>query len=44
VSLLYVGASFGYMSRNGIARSSGNTMSNFLRSCQTDFQAALWYF
>jgi hypothetical protein len=37
VSLLYVGASFGYMSRSGIAGSSGNTMSNFLRNLQTDF-------
>jgi hypothetical protein len=35
VSLLYVGASSGYMPRSGIARSSGNTMSNFLRNCQT---------
>jgi hypothetical protein len=31
VSLLHVGASFGYMPRSGIAGSSGNTMSNFLR-------------
>jgi hypothetical protein len=30
VSLLYVGASSGYMPRSGIAGSSGNTISNFL--------------
>ena len=29
VSLLYVGASFGYMPRSGIAGSSSNTISNF---------------
>jgi hypothetical protein len=29
VFLLYVGVSFGYMLRNGIAGSSDNTMSNF---------------
>jgi hypothetical protein len=40
VSLLYVGASFGYMPRGGIARSSGNTLSNFLRNHQTDFQSS----
>jgi hypothetical protein len=28
VSLLYVGASFGYMLRSGLAGSSGSTMSN----------------
>jgi len=39
VSLLYVGASFGYMPRNGIAGYSSNTMSNFLRNLQTDFQS-----
>ena len=39
VSLLYVGACFGYMPRSGIARSSGSTMSSFLRNCQTDFQS-----
>jgi hypothetical protein len=38
VSLLHVGTSSGYMPRSGIAGFSGNTMSNFLRSCQTDFQ------
>ena len=39
VSLLYVGASLGYMPRSGITGSSGRTMSNFLRSYQTDFQS-----
>jgi len=39
VSLLYVGASFGYMPRSGIARSSDSTMSNFLRNHQADFQS-----
>ena len=39
VSLLYVGASFGYMPRSDIAKSSGHTMSNFLRNPQTDFQS-----
>jgi hypothetical protein len=39
VSLLYVGASFGYMPKSGIARFSGNTMSNFLRNCQIDCQS-----
>jgi hypothetical protein len=39
VSLLYVGASAGYIPRSGIAGSSSNTMSNFLRKCQTDFQS-----
>jgi hypothetical protein len=37
VFLLYVGASFGYMSRSGIAGSSGSTISTFLRNQQTDF-------
>ena len=37
VSLLYVGASFGYMPRRGKAGSSGSAMSNFLRNLQTDF-------
>ena len=40
VSLLYVGASLGYMSRSGITESSGSTMSNFLRNHQTDFHSA----
>jgi hypothetical protein len=26
------------MPRSDVAGSSGNTMSNFLRNCQTDFQ------
>jgi len=39
VSLLYVGGSFGYMPRRGIAGSSGSTMSNFLRNHQTDFRS-----
>jgi hypothetical protein len=39
VSLLHVGASSGYMPRSGIAGSSGNTMSYFLRNRQTDFQS-----
>jgi hypothetical protein len=39
MSLLYVGASSGYMPRSGIAGSSGSTMYNFLRSRQTDFQS-----
>jgi hypothetical protein len=37
VSLLYVGASFGYMPGSGIAGSSGNTMFNFLKNHQTGF-------
>ena len=36
VSLLHVGAPFGYMARSSIAGSS--TMPNFLRNCQTGFQ------
>jgi hypothetical protein len=39
VSFLLVGASSGYMLRRGIAGSSHNTMSNFLRNHQTDFQS-----
>jgi len=39
VSLLYVGASFGYMPRRGIVVSSGSAMSNFLRNLQTEFQS-----
>jgi hypothetical protein len=38
-SLLYVGASFGYIPRIGISGSSDNTISNFLRNHQTDFQS-----
>jgi len=39
VSLLYVGTSFGYMPRSGIAGPSGRTMSNLPRNCQIDFQS-----
>jgi hypothetical protein len=39
VSLLPVGASSRYMTRNGIALSSSRTMSTFLRNRQTDFQS-----
>jgi hypothetical protein len=39
VSLLPVGISSGYIPRRGIAGSSSNTMSNFLRNHQTDFQS-----
>ena len=39
VSFIPVGASSGYMPRRGIAGSSSSTMSNFLRSHQTDFQS-----
>ena len=39
VSLLDVGASFGYIPRSGIVGSSDSTMSNFLRNLQTDFQS-----
>ena len=35
VSLLYFVASFVYMPRNGIAGSSGSTVSNFLRNFET---------
>ena len=38
VSLLYVGAYFGYMPRSGIAGTSGNIISSFLRNHQTDFR------
>jgi len=38
VPLLFVGTSFGYMPKRGIAGSSGTLMSNFLRNLQTDFQ------
>jgi hypothetical protein len=36
VSLLHVRKSSGYMPRSGKAGSSGSTMSNFLRNCQSD--------
>jgi hypothetical protein len=39
VSLLYVGASFGYIPRSGIAGSSDRAMPNFLRNHQIDFQS-----
>jgi hypothetical protein len=39
VSLLYVGESFGYIPRSGISGSSGDTMPNFQRNLQTDFQS-----
>jgi hypothetical protein len=35
VSLLHIGASSGYVPRSGIAGSTGSTISNFLRNCQT---------
>jgi hypothetical protein len=38
VSLIHVGACSRFMSRSGIAGSSGNTMSNFQRNHQIDFQ------
>ena len=39
VSFLPVGTSSGYMPRRGITGSSGSSISNFLRNCQTDFQS-----
>jgi hypothetical protein len=39
VSFLPVGTTSGYMSRRGIAGSSGSTMSNFMMNLQTDFQS-----
>jgi hypothetical protein len=39
VSLLHVVASSGYVPRRGIAGTSSNTMSNFLRNHKTDFQS-----
>ena len=39
VSLLHVEVSSGCMPKSGIARSSGSTISNFLRNLQTDLQS-----
>ena len=39
VSLLHVEALSVYMPRSGKAGPTGNTMSNFLRNHQTDFQS-----
>ena len=39
VSLLHVGISSEYISRRGIAESSGSSMSSFLRKWQTDCQS-----
>jgi len=44
VSLLYVGASFGYIPRSGIAGSSSSAMSIFLSNLQTDFQSGFTTF
>jgi hypothetical protein len=41
VSLLNVGASFVYIPRRGIVGSSGNTMSNFMGTHQTDLQVVV---
>ena len=41
VSLFYVGESFGYMPRSGITGFSGNTISSFLRNCQTLIPVAI---
>jgi hypothetical protein len=39
VSLLFVGASFGYMPWSGIAGSSGSNITNLLRNHQTDIHS-----
>ena len=39
VSLLHARESSGYISRSGIAGSSGSVMPSFLRNHQTDFQS-----
>jgi hypothetical protein len=39
VPLWHGGASFGYISKSGIAESSGRNISNFLRNYQIDFQS-----
>jgi hypothetical protein len=33
------GTSFGYISRIGVAESSGGAISHFLKNCQIDFQS-----
>jgi hypothetical protein len=40
VSLLYIGATFRYMSRSGLAGSSSSIMSSVLRNGQTNFQSS----
>ena len=40
VSLLQIGNSSGYIPKRGIAGSSGSTLFDFLRNCQTDFQSS----
>jgi hypothetical protein len=40
VYLRYGRASLGNMCKSGIAGSSGGSISNFLRNCQTDFQSS----
>ena len=39
VSFLTVGTSSGYMSRRGIAGTSGSIIYSYLRNCQSDFQS-----
>jgi hypothetical protein len=39
VSLWHCGATFGYISKSGLAGSSGRSISNFLRNLQIDFQS-----
>ena len=39
VSLWFGRSSVGYMTKSGIARSSGKTISNILRTCQIHFQS-----
>jgi hypothetical protein len=39
MTFLYDGASFGYMSRSDMARSSGRNNSSCLRNCQTLFHS-----
>ena len=40
VPLWHGGASFGYISKSGIAGSSGRSIFNFLRNLQIDFQSS----